>query len=116
MIQSLADPEVLLSDVLNYIEEAHSILERGEWVDLKGLDARVERLCHEIVLLTPQQGREYAAELEFLREKLNALQESMQAQVKQLKDDMKETGTVQRANRAYAQGGTLHRAVDKPGE
>jgi hypothetical protein len=116
MTQNLTDPETLLSDVLAYIEEACAILERGEWVDLKGLDAQVERLCKQIVLLTPEQGREFAAELDFLRARLNTLQETMQAQAAQLQDDLKEVGTVQRANRAYAQGTQLGGKKNKPEE
>lgn len=107
MNQPATDPEALLSDVLSYIDEARAMLDAGEWLDLKGLDAKVERLCLEIVTLSPEQGREYAAELEFLRDKLAALQDDMQVKLGDVQDEMKETGTVQRANRAYAQGGTL---------
>lgn len=116
MTHPAADPEALLSDVLAYIEEAHGILEKGEWVDLKGLDARVERLCLEIVTLTPEQSREFAAELEFLRTKLDALQADMQEKVSQLKADIAETNTVQRANRAYVQSTQLRENQKKSEE
>lgn len=107
MNQPASDPEALLSDVLAYVDEARAMLDAGEWLDLKGLDKKVERLCLEIVTLSPEQGREYAAELEFLRDKLAKLQDDMQEKLGDLQGEMKETNTVQRANRAYAQGGTL---------
>ncbi len=95
-------PEDLFGDILNYVENAHTIMASGQWVELYGLDAQVEKLCAVVAALSQEQAIESATELDFVREQIISLGEQMEALHKKLHLEMKETDTLARANRAYA--------------
>lgn len=101
------NPEEIFGDILHYVEHAQSIMARGEWVELYGLDAQVEKLCAVIGQLSEEQAKEYAPELEFVREQIIQLGSQMETLYKKLGEELKETNTVARANRAYAMSNNL---------
>lgn len=100
-------PEDLFGDILNYVENAQTIMASGQWVELYGLDAQVEKLCAVVAALSPEQAKEYAPELDFVREQIISLGEQMEALHKKLHLELKETDILARANRAYAVGNNL---------
>lgn len=100
-------PEALFGDITDYVQKANAMLAHGEWVDLAGLDKEVEALCAHVVGLSPEQAREYAPELEYVREQVGLLEQSMRALRDGVKGNIKGTETIERANKAYAQGTSL---------
>ena len=103
----MGTPETLFGDIAAYIEKARGLLERGEWVDLQGLDKDVEALCLSVAALSPEQAQEYAPELEFLRDHMESLGAAIAEQRDAIKGEIKGTETIERANKAYAQGTSL---------
>lgn len=101
------NPEDLFGDIMQYVEQAHAIMARGEWVELYGLDARVETLCHVIAQMSEAQAKEYAPELEYVRKQIIQLGTQMEVLYKNLGAELKETNNYARANRAYAQSNNL---------
>lgn len=100
-------PEELFGDIAEYVAKAHSILEQGQWVDLAGLDKDVEALCLSIASLSPEQAKEYAPELEYLKEQVEKLEMIMREKRNAVQGEMQEAKTIERANKAYAQGSAL---------
>lgn len=100
-------PEDLFGDIAEYIAKAHSILDSGQWVELAGLDKDVETLCLSIAALSPEQAKEYAPELQYLKEQIEALETVMRGKRDAVRGEMQEAKTIERANKAYAQGSAL---------
>lgn len=100
-------PEAMFGDVVAYVERARSMIAQGEWVELKGLDAEIERVCTAMATLSKEQAQEYMPELNYLRDLVGGLEADMRAQQAKIEDEIKGSGTVQRANRAYAQSHNL---------
>lgn len=96
-------PEEMFGDVVAYVERARELLSQGEWVELKGLDAEIERVCAAMATLSKEQAQEYLPELNYLRELVGELEADMRVQQEKIETEIKGAGTVHRANRAYAQ-------------
>lgn len=101
------NPEELFGDIASYIEKANAILQDGQWIDLGGLDKDVEALCLSIAALSPEQAKEYAPELEYLRDQVEKLEAIMREKRDSVRSEMQDAKNIERANKAYAQGGAL---------
>lgn len=99
--------EQLFGDIVAYIEQAKQTLQAGEWVDLKGLDEEVQRLCEGVAGLSREQAKEYAPELGFLHEQMQALQQVMSEKHAEVRAELKGTDALEKANKAYAQSSAL---------
>lgn len=96
-----ANPELLLGDILRYVDDAQALLKAGDTVRLAGLDTVVEALCQRVVALPAETAKEYAAELVYLNDKLSALASAIESAKAALSDDLDALGKRQRAAKAY---------------
>jgi hypothetical protein len=100
-------PEALFSDIATYIEEVQAIISSGKWVDLAGLNQDIDALCRSVMALPPDVAKEYAPELEYLRDQMGEIEAHLMRGRDALKNEIKATQTVERANKAYAHSGFL---------
>jgi hypothetical protein len=100
-------PEELFSDIATYIEEVQAIIASGKWVDLAGLDQDIDALCQAVSALPVDVAKEYAPELEYLRDQMEQIEAHLVRGRDAVTNEIKATQTVERANKAYAQGGFL---------
>ena len=100
-------PEEMFGEIVAYVEEVRGLLARGEWVELKGLDGNVKRVCDAVAALSPEQAKEYLPELEYLLDLVGELGHEMQAMKGEVLAEMKDSGNARRANKAYVQGKNL---------
>lgn len=108
----VSGPEELFGDIAEYVAKAHAILEAGQWVDLAGLDKDVEALCLSIASLSPEQAKEYAPELEYLKEQVEKLEAVMRQKRSAVQGEMQEAKTMERANKAYTQVSALSKDTE----
>ena len=68
-----------MAAVKDAISAAQAAVERGEWIDLTGLDRIVARLCADIRAMPSAQGRELTPLVTGLIDELTRLTETMMA-------------------------------------
>lgn len=75
-----------LEEILRYVQEAETRVQRGESVDLAGMDEKVAAICMAIEQSDPETGKNTEALLADLVEKLDGLANAIKTQVDQMKD------------------------------
>lgn len=100
--QTQQNPQALFEQVREYINDAHEICERGEYIELVGLDDRVQQMCEAIQAMTQEEAKTYEQELESLMQKLDGLQEILVQRRDALGEEVSDTNKHQQAARAYA--------------
>lgn len=94
-------PDTLFADISQFIRQSNEMLEKGELVQLAGLDNRIEILCKEVLALSDDQRKEHAAKLQQLFDELKTLGESMAAVRDTLSGEMQGLAKHKKANTAY---------------
>ena len=100
MSQSI-QPELLLGDVLTYIDQVEKLLAAGNTADLKTFDETVDALSLQLGQLTPVQLKEYAPEIEHLAERMTALTKTMEELRDKAGEHMTTVTSHHRAVKAY---------------
>ncbi len=104
MTEAAASPEVLqrdLTEVSVAIDTARRTVERGDFVDLAGLDARVGRLCSAIKDLPREQGRGFERPLLGLVDDLTRLTDMLADQREQVRQSLVGSSSHHQAASAY---------------
>ena len=91
----------LFDGVRDYIKDARDIMERGEFVELAGLDSRVAELCDAIVAMPQDQAANYVAELEVLMAELNVLKDRFEEGRASLAEEINGVQQHKQASSAY---------------
>lgn len=94
-------PELLFGDILAYVDAADAMVAARDAVSLVGLDTAVESLCKRVVAMNPEDGKEYAPELEHLMARITELQEKMLRLRDEVATTLQSVGVQKKANRAY---------------
>jgi hypothetical protein len=94
-------PELLLGDILTYIEQADASVQARDMAVLAGLDTVVEALCQRITALDPAAAKEYAPELAHLMERLDQLQQNMMRLQGEVNTTITSLNSAKKANNAY---------------
>jgi hypothetical protein len=94
-------PELLFGDILAYVEAADAMVSARDTVSLAGLDTALEALCARVTAMDPNDGKEYAPELEHLMARINELQEKMLRLRDEVATTLQSVGVQKKANRAY---------------
>lgn len=103
----------LFDGVRDYIKDAHEIMERGEFIELDGLDGRVAELCEAIVSMPQDQAADYATELEALMGELNVLKDMFEQGKASLAEELSGVNQHKQAASAYNTS-TIMAAKTKP--
>jgi hypothetical protein len=94
-------PELLLGDIMAYIDQAQALLQSGDSVLLEGLGEMVDQLCQRVGAMDVQVAKEYTAELEHVRQQLDMLQASMLKAQQEVKTTIQSLGSTKKASNAY---------------
>ena len=103
---SKVDVEALLNGLNDYIAQAKEILERGDYLELEGLDDQVKALCDSVMSLQVEESLSFADELDATMKELDGLQALFMESRDQLADDMQGVGKHKQAAMAYKQSET----------
>lgn len=95
--------QTLYQDIMEYIEDAYEITERGEFVELSSLDARVEQLCLNVQQLSVEESMQFRPKLEEMMSQLAQLQATFSQKRADLGELMTEVGKHKQAAMAYKQ-------------
>ena len=104
MTEAAVSPETLqrdLTEVTVAIDAARRTVERGDFVDLSGLDGRVGRLCAAIKGLPQDKGRGFERSLLALVDDLTRLTDELAVQRDNVRSTLVGTSTHQQAASAY---------------
>ncbi|MBN8542920.1 MAG: hypothetical protein J0M34_01495 [Alphaproteobacteria bacterium] len=72
-------PDELFQQVAAYIDEVHGIIDRRDFLELKGLDDFIDYLCGRVMKLTPDEAKLYGVKLNELLADMNDLQARIEA-------------------------------------
>lgn len=97
------DAQTLFDNIRLYIRDAHEICDRGEFIELSGLDMRVRELCDAIERLETEEAVAYAEDLQAVMDELGALQAIFQQKRDALGEELTGANKHQQAARAYKQ-------------
>lgn len=101
--QQAQDPRRILNDIRTYIHDALEICERGEYIELSGLDTRVQEMCEAIGGMSREQAVEFADDLDIMMQQLEVLQRVFQERRDALGEELNGTSRHQQAAKAYKQ-------------
>ena len=104
MTEAAVSPEILqrdLTEVSVAIDAARRTVEHGDFVDLSGLDARVDRLCSAIKALPQDQGRGFERPLLGLVDELTRLTDQLADQREKVRQSLVGTSSHHQAASAY---------------
>jgi hypothetical protein len=94
-------PELLLGDILTYVDQAEKLLAEKNVEALTTLDTTVDVLCERLASLSVEHAKEYAPEIDHLVERMKTLTTRMQQARDKVGDDMNALTSHHRAARAY---------------
>jgi hypothetical protein len=97
----MSDPEMVLSDILTYIERAEQSLAANDAMALAEMNALVDDLLQKLRMMTPPQVKEYMPEIEHLMARLSALTGGMASAQQQVGDAIGALSNHNKAARAY---------------
>lgn len=95
------NPEKFFDDVSKFIAESRAIIERGDVVQLDGLDEEVARLCEAVLHLSQDERLKYADTLQRLLKDLNLLATELTTQRDTIAAQIHDLSDHRRANVAY---------------
>lgn len=91
----------LVDTLKTYIADANDMCARGAYMDLEGLDSRVQTICSAIEALPAAEAKAYASELDAMMEALEALQQLFESKRAALGDELDGTTKHHKAAKAY---------------
>ena len=94
-------PEELFAQVDHYIDQVHEIIDRRDFLELRGLDDFVEYLCGRIVTMSEDEAKKYAPQLTGLWEDMNELQQRLEGARDTVRDDIDKLNKQAAATKAY---------------
>jgi ABC-type transporter Mla subunit MlaD len=95
------NPDKLLADIRQFLQDANTMIEQGDAVNLGGLDARVGVMCEQILAMAQADSSKYRDELNQLMVELNTLTTALKQQRDQLRDQITGLNTNKKAAAAY---------------
>jgi hypothetical protein len=93
--------EKLFNAISQFITDSRESLQKGEVVELTGLEGQVGTLCDAIMRLSDEERAIYATRLQELMTGLQVLGEELVAQRDKVEDEMRGLTQVKKANTAY---------------
>ena len=100
-MSAVFSPQTLFEEISSFVEHSNVILERGDILELAGLDLQVEKLCLEVLNLSQEQRLLYADRLQKLLADLTVLGASMSASQSEIAAEITHLNSHQKANIAY---------------
>lgn len=94
-------PELLFADILAYVEEAETLVEKRDPVSLAGLDTVVDALCQRITALEASAARAFLPKLEEVVARITGLQGKMLALQGDIATTIKSLNSTKKAASAY---------------
>ena len=94
-------PEELFALVDDYIDAVHAIIERRDFLELKGLDTFIDYLCGRVMALSPDEAKQHAQALNDLLADMNDLQARMEAAKKDVRGELDKLNKQAVAHKAY---------------
>lgn len=93
----------LLDGIMSYIRDARGIINKGDFIELGGLDKRVQELCEAIQGLTVEDSMFFKGDLDNMMTELNMLQDEFKKMRESLGGELNDAGKHQQAAKAYKQ-------------
>lgn len=112
-------PDQMLSEIEDFVKTNAALVEKGKFVELRGLDSQVEKLCHAVANLTREQAVAYADRLQALHTALTQLGEELTAERDSLRGKIENLSNFRKASVAYATSSAMRKgkpADDDSGE
>lgn len=96
-------PQQLYHDIMEYIKDARELTERGQFVELSALDARVQALCEATQQMQVQDAQQFKPQLDEMMQELSNLQQMFIERRDGLGEELGELGRRRQAAMAYKQ-------------
>ncbi|MFZ4126118.1 MAG: hypothetical protein ACOYJ2_08660 [Rickettsiales bacterium] len=94
-------PDELFAQVEAYIDEVHGIIDRRDFLELKGLDDFIDYLCSRVIQLTPDEAKLYGVKLNDLLADMNDLQARIEGAKRDVRAEMNTLAKQSVAAKAY---------------
>lgn len=94
-------PEELFTQVENYIDAVHGIIDRREFLELQGLDTFINYLCERVVAMDAEEAKLYAVQLNGLLAEMNTLGARLEESKKDVRGEIDQVNKQAAANKAY---------------
>lgn len=91
----------LFEDIKNFVTDSRSLLGGGAVVELAGLDKQVQKLCAQVLELSPETREKYADLLQELLNELTSLGGDLVTQRDALQHEIRYLSSHKKANIAY---------------
>lgn len=101
------DVHALYNTAVDFIAKARQGLEKGEEVDLGGLDNMVAELCTFVTTLPEDEAAPYTTKLKVLMDDLNVISELLVKQQQNIRAQLDSLQQKRQAMHAYATADTL---------
>jgi hypothetical protein len=95
------DTHLLLDQIDDYIRESRQLLERGEVLQLSGLDQKIAFLCEETLKLSDTQRKQYAARFDTMLRELTELGHMLKQRREAVLGEIKASNAHRKAASAY---------------
>jgi hypothetical protein len=105
--QELGNPDGLLQDVKEYLDESEALLERGEYGELLLLNQKVAALCESVESLSIDESVKYRDEIRLMAERLTALQVKMAEHRDAIGGELNKLHSTRSAAHAYSRSHSL---------
>ena len=99
--------EALFDDIHGFVSQSAALLQKGEFVDLSGLDAQVAQLCEAVLQLTQEQRITHAARMQQVLGELQALGNAMTAIRDSMSEEIRGLSHHKKASVAYRSADTV---------
>ena len=116
MSASPQSADTLFDEVMEYIRASRAILQEGNLVELKGLDAKVEELCRGIIELPQEEAKRFEEDLVKLQDEVEKLRADLVTSRDGLQEELMGVGKHQKANIAYQSSQSLPMKKKEGGE
>ena len=94
-------PEELFAQVEQYIDQVNGIIDRREFLELKGLDTFIDYLCKRVVAMDAEEAKRYAAQLNALLAEMNTLGARLEDAKKNVRGEIDQVNKQATAHKAY---------------
>lgn len=95
------EPQALLDSITGFVANAKEAAERGEEVDLTGLDDRIQELCNGLLDIPREEAQGFMGKLQALNSDLTELRQHLEVMRENVQEKLNTLNAQQKAARAY---------------
>ena len=95
------EPEVLLKEILQMMEQCDAVFSSGETADLAEVEMKVKDFCLVVADLSPEDALHFQEDMKGLMERLVEWSDQLIARKQEIEKDLQQLNTQSKAQTAY---------------